>query len=446
MNESPLQRFITSKANEFGIPGSAVAVFSGGEESYAFHGTTSAEDTRPLDHDTLFHFGSITKTYTATAIMRLVADGKMDLDAPVRRYLPDFRLSDEDAAATVTMTHLLNHTGGWSDYLSENPEDSLERHVAGMADIPVTTPPGEHAAYKNAGFTIAGLIMESLTGMKYDAAMRSLVFDPVGLTTAAFTTSELKGHVALGHAAQADGSLDVTTDWVAERYGDPSGGIVSTIGDQLRWARFHLGDGEGVLPRDLLLRMQQPTTEVQGNYFGDGIGISWFLRTVDGVRTVGHGGSMSGQYSWLLLVPEKDFALVTVATVGPNGIPYNQDVVRWALETYLGVVDRDPEPLPFDGARARELVGTYETSQGRVLISTPGERLVMDFEVTEEALEVIGTAPDFPPSEFGLLADADDQYIVTDGPLAGMRGVFSRDAAGGIETINLAGRSYRRVT
>lgn len=346
MTDTPLHRFLSAKASEFNIPGSAIAVFADGEESYAFHGTTSVEDARPLDGDTLFHFGSITKTYTATAIMRLVAEGKIDLDAPVRRYLPGFRLSDEDAAAAVTITHLLNHTAGWSDYLPEGGDGSLGSYVAGMAGVPVETPPGRHAAYKNAGFAIAGLIMESLTGTAYEEAMRSLVLDPVGLTTATFMTRKPTGHVAMGHAAQADGTLDITTDWVAERYADPSGGIVSTIGDQLRWARFHLSDGADVLPRALLVQMQQPTTEVEGDYFGDGIGLGWFLRTTGGVRTVGHGGSMVGQYSWLLLVPERNFAVVTVATAGPNGIPYNQDVVRWALETYLGVVDRDPEPLP----------------------------------------------------------------------------------------------------
>ncbi|WP_331743295.1 beta-lactamase family protein (plasmid) [Streptomyces sp. NBC_01136] len=445
MTDTPLHRFLSAKASEFNIPGSAIAVFADGEESYAFHGTTSVEDARPLDGDTLFHFGSITKTYTATAIMRLVAEGKIDLDAPVRRYLPGFRLSDEDAAAAVTITHLLNHTAGWSDYLPEGGDGSLGSYVAGMAGVPVETPPGRHAAYKNAGFAIAGLIMESLTGTAYEEAMRSLVLDPVGLTTATFMTRKPTGHVAMGHAAQADGTLDITTDWVAERYADPSGGIVSTIGDQLRWARFHLSDGADVLPRALLVQMQQPTTEVEGDYFGDGIGLGWFLRTTGGVRTVGHGGSMVGQYSWLLLVPERNFAVVTVATAGPNGIPYNQDVVRWALETYLGVVDRDPEPLPFDEARARELVGTYETATGRAIVRADGEQLLLDFEVTAEALEVIGKAPDFEPSEFGMLSDANDQYIVTSGPLAGMRGVFSRDASGAIETINLAGRSYLRV-
>jgi CubicO group peptidase (beta-lactamase class C family) len=442
MKDRELEDAVAAKTNELGIPGAAAAVLANGEETYAFHGPMSIEDPRPLDADTLFHFGSITKTYTATAIMRLVDEGKIDLEAPVRHYLPDFRLQDEAAAATVTISHLLNHTGGWSDYMGAGDDDSLQTHVAGMANVAVETRPGQHAAYKNAGFAIAALIIESLTGMTYDAAMRSLVFDPVGLTTATFMTNELTGHVAMGHSAQPDGSLAVTADWTAERYGNPSGGIVSTIGDQLRWGRFHLGDGDGVVPRDLLVRMQQPTIDVRGSFFGDAIGISWFLRAVDGVDTVGHGGSMRGQYSWLLLVPEKDFAVVTVATAGPNGIPYNQEIVRWALEAYLGVIDRPPEPLAFDETRAREFVGVYETDTAFATISVRDGRLELDFEVTPEAAEVMGEAPDFAPSEVGLLDG--DQYICTSGPLMGLRGLFTRDAAGSIESVDLGGRSFRR--
>ena len=91
--------------------------------------------------------------------------------------------------------------------------------------------------------------------------------------------------------------------------------------------------------------MKEPTAALRGSNLGDAIGIGWFLRDVDGVRTVGHGGSANGQFAELLIVPERDFAVVSLSNAGPDGIPFNQAVVRWALETYLGVIDRDPEPL-----------------------------------------------------------------------------------------------------
>jgi CubicO group peptidase (beta-lactamase class C family) len=439
-----LERFVAGRATGLGLPGAAVAILDGESEMFAFHGTTSVDDDRPLDGDTLFHFGSITKTFTATAVMCLVADGRIHLDAPVREYLPDFRLADEAHAAALTVTHLLNHTAGWSDHMPEPGDDSLERHVAGMAGLPLETPPGARAEYKNAGFAIAALILERLTGQPFDAVLQTHVLDPVGLASATLMTKPLDGVVAAGHNTLADGTVAIAGDWDPKPYADPAGGIVTTLGDQLRWAGFHLGDGGGVLPTARLRQMQRPTVDVYGSFFGDAIGISWFLRTIDGVETVGHGGSMSGMYSWLLMVPDRDFAVVTIATAGPNGIPFNQQVVRWALEAYLGVIDRDPEPLPFDEGRAREVVGVYDTDRGSAILAVRDGALLLDYEVSAEALAVLGEAPDFPPSELRFIEGEVDRYLFTNGPFAGMRGAFTRDAAGVVDNLDLAGRAYRR--
>ena len=154
----------------------------------------------------------------------------------------------------------------------------------------------------------------------------------------------------VGHNPGEDGTLSVARLWKRWRANNPGGGLASSVADQIRWARFHLGDGraesgERVLPADVLHRMKQPTVELRGSTLGDAFGICWFLRDVDGVRTVGHAGSANGQFAELLTVPERAFAVVALSNAGPNGIPFNQAVVRWALAHYLGVIDRDPEPL-----------------------------------------------------------------------------------------------------
>jgi CubicO group peptidase (beta-lactamase class C family) len=112
------------------------------------------------------------------------------------------------------------------------------------------------------------------------------------------------------------------------------------VADQLRWARFQLGDGRTehgtrVLPAELLGQMRQPTARLRASTLGDAIGIGWFLREVDGVRTVGHGGSANGQFAELLTVPERDFAVVALANAGPDGTNANQAVIRWALQAYF---------------------------------------------------------------------------------------------------------------
>src|SRR5207237_1950706 len=138
------------------------------------------------------------------------------------------------------------------------------------------------------------------------------------------------------------------------RSDNPGGGLASSAADQLRWARFHLGDGraqsgEEILPVRVLEQMKEQTVELRGISLGDAFGICWFLRDIDGVRIVGHGGSANGQFAELLIVPERNFAVVALSNAGPDGgLAFNRAVVRWALEHYLGVIDRDPEPLPYD--------------------------------------------------------------------------------------------------
>lgn len=112
MSPDTLSDVVEATATKLGIPGAAAGVWADGREVYACHGVTSVDNPLPVDQHTLYLLGSVTKTYTATALMRLVAEGRVELDAPVRRYVPELRLSDEQAAAQVTVLNLLNHTSG----------------------------------------------------------------------------------------------------------------------------------------------------------------------------------------------------------------------------------------------------------------------------------------------------------------------------------------------
>ena len=225
----------------------------------------------------------------------------------------------------------------------------------------------------------------------------------------------------VGHNRGEDGTLSVSRVWRGPRCRNPGGGLASSVADLLRWARFHLGDGRAesgaeVLPAEVLHRMKEPTAKLRASNLGDAIGIGWFLRDVDGVRTVGHAGSAIGQFAELLTVPERGFAVVALSNAGPDGIPFNQAVVRWALETYLGVTDRDPEPLPYDEARAREVVGSYENDAMTLTIATDGAGLTLDARLKPEVRAALDTdpGPDYPPADIGLLPGDGDEYIVTE--------------------------------
>jgi hypothetical protein len=192
--------------------------------------------------------------------------------------------------------------------------------------------------------------------------------------------------------------------------------------------------------------MKEPTTALKGSNMGQAIGICWFLRDVDGVRTVGHGGSTNGQFAELLLVPQHDFAVVSMSNAGPDGIPFNQEVLRWTLEHWLGVVDRDPEPIPFDELRAREVVGSYENDVTTLTIASGGQRMRLEVLLKPVARAAYKqTPPDHEPFEFGFLPDTEDEYVITSGAFKGQRGFFTRDETGAIVGADLAGRLFSRV-
>ena len=455
MSDNTLSGFVAAKAAEHGIPGVAVGVLVDGQAIYACDGVTSVDNPLPVDPDTIFVLGSITKTFTGTALMRLVADGKVDLNAPVRRYVPELQLADEQAAAQITVLNLLNHTAGLGlgfIFDSGDGDDAVARYVAKLPELELIAEPGARASYSQAGFNLVGRIIENVTGLPYERAVGSLLLEPLDLRHSFFLASDvLSRRFAVGHNPDDDGSLAVARLRKRWRGDNPGGGLESSVADLLRWAWFHLGDGradsgEQVLPADVLRLMQEQTVEMRASTLGDGLGISWFLRDIDGVRTVGHGGSSNGQFAELLLVPEHNFAVVSLSNAGPNGIPFNQDVVTWALDHYLGIVEPDAEPLPYDATRAREIVGTYDMDSMSVAIATDGEQLTLAVGIKPEIRAAAETElpPDYPPAAIGLLPN--DEYILVEGGMKGQRGFFTRDGDGNVLAIDLAGRKASRVT
>jgi CubicO group peptidase (beta-lactamase class C family) len=457
-DQRALQDWVAEAAERLEVPGVAVGVYHDGEEHYAFAGVTSLENPLPVDEDTLFQFGSTGKTFTATAIMRLVDQGLVDLDATVRTYLPELVLSDESVAGAVTVLQLLNHTAGWSGDVFDNTgdgDDALARYVELMADVEQVTPLGSTVSYNNASLSIAGRVIEKVTGKTFEQAIRELLFEPLGLDHCWFFPNEIMTRrFVAGHNQHPDGSITVARPWAMARCGNPAGGISSNAGDLITWARFHLGDGRAtdgteVLPGKLLEQMQQATVDTPGSALGDAVGISWLLRDVEGVRMVGHGGDTVGQHSTFDMVPERQFAVVGLTNCGPNGNQLLDELVRWALENYLGIVEHDPEPVALDAEQLTDYVGTYETVAAIATITRDDDSggLVLVAEIKPEALEKLAEeAPENPPFPLGLLPGTGDRYVVTDGPGKGMKGYFVRNTAGKVESVHVGGRLATRVS
>jgi hypothetical protein len=193
--------------------------------------------------------------------------------------------------------------------------------------------------------------------------------------------------------------------------------------------------------------MKEPTAELRASSLGDAIGRGWFLRDVDGLRTAGHAGSANGQFAEFLTISERNFAVVSLSNAGPDGIPFNQAAVSFALEHYLGLVDRDPEPIPFDAVRAQEFAGTYANEMMTCTIDTVGARFRLELRIKPEIRAAAEKAPppDPSPCDFGLLPGSSDEYIINDGAFKGQRGFFTRDKSGTVVGVDLAGRLFSRV-
>ncbi|MGW4767409.1 serine hydrolase domain-containing protein [Nocardia sp. NPDC004278] len=458
MNEMTQQllEFVAATAEKLGVPGVAVGVLAGGREDFACHGVTSVDNPLPVDRDTMFVVGSVSKTFTATALMRLVAEGRVELDAPVRRYVPEFAPTDA-AADEITVLRLLNHTAGLEWKLGVDTgegDDALARHAVKLAESPLIAEPGARASYSQAGFNLAGRIVENVTGSTFERGVASLLFEPLGLAHSCYAVSDvMTRRFAVGHNVDANGVLAVARQWKDNRANNPGGGVVTSVGDLLQWARFHLGDGrtdggERILPTELLYRMREQTVELRGSTLGEAFGICWFLREVDGVATIGHGGSGNGQFADLLIVPERNFAVTVASNAGPDaGLAFNRALVNWVLEHYLGVIEPDPEPLPYDQRRAAEIAGHYENEMMRLTLDADGAVLTIGCAIKPEIRAAADTEmpPDLPPATLGLLPGDADEYIVTDGGLQGQRGYFTRDGSGAVTGIDLAGRLFARA-
>lgn len=444
-----------AKMKEFGVPGVALGILQNGAVTIRGLGITNVEDPLPVTAHTVFPIASISKTFAATAMMRLVEQGKVDLKAPVQKYLPDFRVRDAAASRDVTVWHLLTHMGGWEGQVSgpdrgtETLKDFVESPT--VTDLMQVAPPGAAWSYNNAGFSIAGRVIEVVTGKPINTAIRDLVFQPLGLEHAGTTAGEfIVQRFAAGHLVR-NGTPTLQRPFVPSS-SVTAGGVGLCMTDLLTYARFHLGDGtsssgERVLKRESLELMR--TAQAWKQSTDDSIGIAWHMRHVGPVRTFGHGGTLSGHILLLELVPERNFA-IAILTNSNTGWKLIQDVEREALKSYLGasyalnqaiahrgLVETLPsfEPLAMQ-PDFTPYVGTYARPMNTVVVRANGGELVV-----QERSNSGRPSAEMPIAFFGR-----DHAVVIDGTERGQTIEFVRDASGRVNWVRIVGRVAVRTS
>jgi CubicO group peptidase (beta-lactamase class C family) len=452
------------------VPGAAIGILAGDREEHATFGVASLSSLAPVTADTVFQIGSLTKTYTATAIWSLIDEGALALDAPVRTYIPDLRMADEATAAEVTVGDLLDHTVGcFGDDVFDTgvDDDAIARYVSNrLPEMPQLFPLGAYFSYNNVAFILLGRLIEVVTGTAYNTAMGNLVFGPLGLADSHLDYAAVRQRPYTdGHVAMPINGRDVvavqTPLWTPRSLG-PAGAIWSTTRDLLRYARFHLAaetsqasagaavTNAAVVSPESLLRMREPVMDIPGLPLR--IGRSWFLQDVDGVRVFTHNGATLGQGAELVVIPEHGFAFAIVANSSAAG-PTASDVIQAALASYPGLeslagkvgilrafiapVDVPTVELPPE--KLAEYAGSYVAPGISYSVALRDGALefadepVGETDTLQSAIQPMSTGP--APVTFL----AEDEAI-----LGGARLPFVRDSAGRVAWLSIGARLIPR--
>ena len=440
--------FASLRMRELKIPGVAIGIVDNGTITTRGLGITNVEEALPVTDHTVFPIASISKTFAATAMMRLVEQGKVDLKDPVRKYIPEFKVRDETVSRDATVWNLLTHSGGWEGQISgpERGEDTLRNFVAtAMADNMQIAPLTAAWSYNNAGYSVAGHLIEAVTKTSINRAMRDLIFTPLGLQHAGTTPGEfIVNRFAAGHVQRNDAAVLMRPYTHATSV--TSGGIGVCIDDLMTYARFHLGNGtnakgEQILTRASLDLMKTPQLEKQST--DDAIGLGWHIRRVGDARVLGQGGTAGGHILVLSIVPERNFA-IGILTNAQNGWRLIQEVEREALRAYRGIVYAKNQAIAHRGLvetlpnveplatqpDLKQYVGRYQRPMNSVDVRVEnGKLLVQEMPNSGEA------RPAMPIAFFGQ-----DRAVVTDGNDKGQSIEFVRDGSGTVKWVRVVGR------
>ncbi|MEJ9160997.1 serine hydrolase [Paenibacillus graminis] len=198
VDTATIDKFVESMLDKLDVPGMAVSIVKGDQTIYTKGYGHSGPDGQPVTPQTPFILGSSSKSFTALAIMQLVEQGKIDLDAPVQRYLPEFELEDKEASKTIRVRHLLNHNSGISTFHGRtafsNTVPTIDELIHGLKNTPLTEPVGTQFQYSNANYDILGGIIQAVSGKSYAEYIQDHVYSPLDMKNSYTSTSEAKKH------------------------------------------------------------------------------------------------------------------------------------------------------------------------------------------------------------------------------------------------------------
>jgi CubicO group peptidase (beta-lactamase class C family) len=321
------------------------------------YGLADVAGKQPVTSETLFEIGSIGKTFTAVAILQLVDEGRIDLHAPVARYLPWFAVPQPEGHSPITVAHLLSHTAGIVAGIDGTPEAAFQ--VWSLRDLPTFSAPGERFHYSNVGYKALGLVLAALEARPYPEVIRTRVLEPLGMSsTEPAITHDIRARLAVGYEYLHDDRLShrgaplAPATWLETETAD--GSIASTAEDMCAFLRMLMRGGEG--PQGRLLSEESFAEMSAGNLWEDGTvayGYGLVLRDLDGRRFIGHGGGMVGYLSAMQADIKANLGVIVLQNgMGMSPMSLARRIMR--------IADGQSESADTDVAAHHEIAGLYE--------------------------------------------------------------------------------------
>jgi len=290
--------------------GMTVAVAKGNEIIHQKgYGLVDLENSVPASEKSVYRIGSITKMFTAAAILLLVEDGKVNLDDPITEYLPEY-----PSGAKVTIRHLLNHTSGIVSFTSlpdhragMRKDRSHEETLARFKDKPLEFPPGEKFSYCNSGYYLLGMVIEIASEKTYEEFLQERIFDPLKLDSTHYDHHlKIIPNRARGYSIR--GEKKINAPYVSMKQPFAAGALVSTTRDLIKWQRG--------LVENKLLRPDSYKQMIQPGLLNDGkkskYGLGCFVEILNGHVAIRHGGGIPGFLTELAYFPEIDLTVIVL--------------------------------------------------------------------------------------------------------------------------------------
>lgn len=369
------------------MPGAAVVVLRDGHVivSRAW-GLENVEMGEANTTRTLFRLASVTKSFTALAVLRLAEQGRLSLDDPLEKYVPGFVGGD-----AIRLRHVLSHTAGLPDFMSL--EDAMK--------LPPDGAPGERLNYSNIGYSALGRVIEKVTGKPYAQHLREAIFEPVGMRDTGLDAGGARQEgLAVGYLFKPDGGV-VKADYTDSARSPASGGLHSTAEDMTRWITALLA-GRIVRPETLENAMT-PVALAGGRrgVYGQG----FMLVPYRGLREVGHGGDISGFNTYVATYPEEGLSVIVLSNVGmrpPGPLPSAGDIAHAVVDAVAGprLGSRWPPVARLAPGALRRYAGRYGLVAPAPIVEVMGDAIEIDVDGDRAvASGKQGRAEIFPESE-----------------------------------------------